>query len=58
MWFIKGGLTWLFMAELAHSEKLSTCSGLMKTELNNVVLPTLFIVVNNVETVLLSLNQV
>ena len=30
-----------------HSKKRTTCSGLMKTALNNVVLPTLFNVVNN-----------
>ena len=28
-----------------HSKKGTTCSGLMKTELNNVLLPTLFKVV-------------
>ena len=32
-----------------HSKKCTTCSGLMKTGLNNVVLPTLFKVVNNTE---------
>ena len=31
-----------------HSKKHTTCSGLMKTALNNVVLPTLFNVVNNI----------
>ena len=31
-----------------HSKKRTTCSGLMKTGLNNVVLPTLFNVVNNI----------
>ena len=31
-----------------HSKKRTTCSGLMKTALNNVVLPTLFNVVNNI----------
>ena len=31
-----------------HSEKRTTCLGLMKTALNNVVLPTLFNVVNNI----------
>ncbi len=30
-----------------HGKKLSTCSGLMKTRLKNVVLPTLF-TVNNI----------
>ena len=30
-----------------HGKKRTTCSGLMKTALNNVVLPTLFNVVNN-----------
>ena len=34
-----------------HSRKHTTCSGLMKTTLNNVVLPTLFKVVNNTEQV-------
>ena len=36
---------------LVHSKKRTTCSGLMKTALNNVVLPTLFKVVNNTEQV-------
>ena len=31
-----------------HSKKRTTCSGLMKTALNNVLLPTLFKVVNNI----------
>ena len=31
------------------SQKRTTCSGLMKTALNNVVLPTLFNVVNNID---------
>ena len=31
-----------------HSKKRTTCSGLMKTALNNVVLPTLFKAVNNI----------
>ena len=34
-----------------HSKKRTTCSGLMKTALNNVVLPILFKVVNNTEQV-------
>ena len=34
-----------------HSKKRTTCSGLMKTGLNNVLLPTLFKVVNNIEQV-------
>ena len=34
-----------------HSKKRTTCSGLMKTALKNVVLPTLFNVVNNIEQV-------
>ena len=34
-----------------HSKKRTTCSGLMKTALNNVLLPTLFKVVNNTEQV-------
>ena len=36
---------------VVHSKKRTTCSGLMKTALNNVVLPTLFKVVNNTEQV-------
>ena len=31
-----------------HGKKRTTCSGLMKTALNNAVLPTLFNVVNNI----------
>ena len=31
-----------------HSKKRTTCSGLMKAAVNNVVLPTLFNVVNNI----------
>ena len=41
----------LFLAWIStcvHSKKRTTCSGLMKTALNNVVLPTLFNVVNNI----------
>ena len=38
-----------------HSKKQTTCSGLMKTGLNNVVLPTLFKVVNILNK-LMSLN--
>ena len=34
-----------------HSKKRTTCSGLMKTALNNVVVPTLLEVVNNTEQV-------
>ena len=34
-----------------HSKKRTTCSGLMKTALNNVVLSILFKVVNNTEQV-------
>ena len=34
-----------------HSKKCTNCSGLMKTGLNNVVLPTLFKVINNTEDV-------
>ena len=34
-----------------HSKKRTTCFGLMKTALNNVVLPILFKVVNNTEQV-------
>ena len=36
---------------LLHSKKRTTCSGLMKTALNNVLLPTLFKVINNTEQV-------
>ena len=39
------------IAVLLHFKKRTTCSGLMKTALNNVVLPTLFKVVNNTEQV-------
>ena len=38
-------------ANNVHSKKRTTCSGLMKTALNNVLLPTLFKVVNNTEQV-------
>ena len=38
-------------ATMFPSEKWTTCSGLMKTGLNNVLLPTLFNVVNNIEKV-------
>ena len=38
-------------ASLLHSKKRTTCSGLMNTAMNNVVLPTLFKVVNNTEQV-------
>ena len=31
-----------------HSKNRTTCSGLLKTALNNVLLPTLFNVVNNI----------
>ena len=41
-----------------HSKKRTTCSGLMKTALNNVVLPTLFNVVNNIVEPELARNQV
>ena len=34
-----------------HSQKQTTCSGMVKTGLNNVLLPTLFKVVNNTEQV-------
>ena len=40
-----------FEGPALHSKKRTTCSGLMKTALNNVVLPTLFKVVNNTEQV-------
>ena len=40
-----------FHVAYIHSKKRTTCSGLMKTALNNVVLPTLFKVVNNTEQV-------
>ena len=35
------------MSRSVHSQKRTTCSGLMKTGLNNILLPTLFNVVNN-----------
>ena len=38
-------------SDTIHSKKHTTCSGLMKTALNNVVLPTLFKVVNSTEQV-------
>ena len=41
----------LMIRHALHSKKRTTCSGLMKTALNNVVLPTLFKVVNNTEQV-------
>ena len=37
-----------FISFDVHSKRRTTCSGLMKTALNNVVLPTLFNVVNNI----------
>ena len=46
---------------LIHCQKLTNCSGLMKTALNNVLLPILFKVVNNTEPVVepeLACNQV
>ena len=36
--------------DVIHGKKLSTCSGLMKTECNNVVLPVNNIVDNNEQT--------
>ena len=33
---------------IVHSKNRTTCSGLLKTALNNVLLPTLFNVVNNI----------
>ena len=39
------------LTRTVHSKKRTTCSGLMKTALNNVVLPTLFKIVNNTEQV-------
>ena len=41
--FVRYDLLWSL-----HSKKRTTCSGLMETALNNVVLPTLFNVVNNI----------
>ena len=42
---------WVYVSNLGllylHSKKRTTCSGLMKTALNNVVLPTLRKVVND-----------
>ena len=37
---------------MIHNKKCTTCSGLMKTALNNVLLPTLFNVVNNIVQIL------
>ena len=44
-----GRLNWsnIIYQITVHSQKLTTCSGLMKTALNNVLLPTLFKVGNN-----------
>ena len=44
------GIPLRFLASLfdIHSKKRTTCSDLMKTALNNVLLPTLFKVVNNI----------
>ena len=40
---------WFFLSGLRlHSQNRTTCSGLLKTALNNVLLPTLFNVVYNV----------
>ena len=36
------------LGPVVHSKKRTTCSDLMKTALNNVLLPTLFKVVNNI----------
>ena len=50
-----------FVMNEVHSKKRTTCSGLVKTALNNVLLPTLFKVVNNTEQVVepeLAWNQV
>ena len=46
--YIKSGLK---VPICIHSKKRTTCSGLMKTALNNVVRPTLFKVVSNTEQV-------
>ena len=51
----------IYILRMVHSKKRTTCSGLMKTALNNVVLPILFKVVNNTEQVVepeLAYNQV
>ena len=37
-----------FHAPKVHSKNEQLCSGLMKTAMNNVLLPTLFNVVNNI----------
>ena len=41
-------ITQVSVFEYLHSKKRTICSGLMKTALNNVLLPTLFKVVNNI----------
>ena len=49
------------LLSMLHSQKRTTCSGLMKTALSNVLLPTLFNVVNSTEQVVepeLACNQV
>ena len=38
----------IVQGQALHSKKRTTCSGLMKTALNNVLLPTLLKVVNNI----------
>ena len=42
--FVSCGIT----LKIIHSKRHTTCSGLLKTALKNVVLPTLFNVVNNI----------
>ena len=46
-----GFRTGLIRLNEVHGKKRATFSGLMKTALNNVLLPTLFKVVNNTEQV-------
>ena len=47
----ESNLSYSILDESITQQKRTTCSGLMKTALNNVLLPTLFKVVNNTEQV-------
>ena len=52
-------LIWsIFCLSHIHSKKRTTCSGLIKTGLKKVLLPTLFKVVNNFDEPELACNQV
>ena len=44
----KGRIPHVRRLNYTHSKKWTTCSGQMKTALNNVLLPTLFKIVNNI----------